>query len=198
MKVVAQMMRTDDIGQRAEIYRQLAAYYAGDLPAGGQAASRIGKLLGQELVLPPLTVEDQYEYNRLFVGPQRLLAPPLESYYRNEDHLPMQAETLAVRAAYGAVGIELKAQNRMPDDHACFELSFMACLLEAASRYAGQEQGALAALHYEKFLQEHLLLWIFDHLQAVTARTSSAFCRGIAGAMDRFMQQEKEAVSHEV
>lgn len=188
----------DNAARRAGVYRQLAAYYAGDLSAGEQGTVLLGEVLGKTISVPAPTEEDMYDFNRLFVGPQKLLAPPLESYYRNEDHLPMQAETMAVRAAYGAVGIELKAQNKIPDDHAQFEFFFAACLLEAVSKYPGQEQGELAAVHYRKFMQEHLLCWIFDHLQAVEEHSSTSFCREMAKVIRRFMQWEKEAVSHEV
>ncbi|SFT85354.1 chaperone TorD involved in molybdoenzyme TorA maturation [Selenomonas sp. GACV-9] len=187
-----------EAGRRAAVYQRLAAFYAGDLAAGREAATLLGELQGQEVSLPCLAKEDEHDYNRLFVGPQKLLAPPLESCYRNDAHLPMQAETLAVRAAYEAAGIELKEQGRIPDDHAQFEFCFAAALLTAMERYADQEQGPLAAWHYQRFLREHLLLWIFDHLQAVTEHSCAPFCREMAHVMDRFMKREEEAVSHEI
>ena len=184
--------------QKAAVYRLLAAFYAGDLQAGQEAAHEIGTLLGINLLVPPLDDAGRYDFNRLFVGPQKLLAPPLESYYRNEQHLPMQAETLAVRAAYAAAGLELTERNKMPDDHAQFEFYFLSCLLEAVERYPGEALARQAAEAYQHFLQEHLLLWIFAHLRAVDKGCSSVYCRHVAGAIYEFMRWEKEAAQHEV
>jgi TorA maturation chaperone TorD len=184
--------------QKAAIYRLLAEFYAGDLSAGQEAAVRIGALLGISPLVPPVDDEGRYDFNRLFVGPQKLLAPPLESYYRNEEHLPMQEEIMAVRAAYGEAGLELIAQNKIPDDHAQFEFYFLSCLLEAVCRYQGEALARQAAEAYRRFLQEHLLLWVFAHLRAVDKGCSSTYCREVAGAIYHFMRWEKEAVSHEV
>ncbi|BAL82192.1 hypothetical protein SELR_04840 [Selenomonas ruminantium subsp. lactilytica TAM6421] len=43
---------TDRSGLRASIFRQLSAYYAGDLAAGAEAARLIGELLGLVVTLP--------------------------------------------------------------------------------------------------------------------------------------------------
>ena len=160
--------------------------------------ARIGTLLGITLRVPPLDDDGRYDFNRLFVGPQKLLAPPLESYYRNVEHLPMQAETLAVRAAYSEAGLELTERNKIPDDHAQFEFYFLSCLLEAVCRYQGETLAVQAAYAYQRFLQEHLLLWVFAHLRAVDKGCSSVYCRHVAGAIYEFMRWEKEAAHHEV
>ncbi|MCR5756700.1 MAG: molecular chaperone TorD family protein [Selenomonas sp.] len=184
--------------QKAVIYRKLAAFYAGDVDAGQDAIKQIGQLLRISLLVPSLDDEGRYDFNRLFVGPQKLLAPPLESYYRNADHLPMQAETMAVRGAYEEAGLTLAARNRIPDDHAQFEFYFLSCLLEAISRYQGEALAGQAAEQYRCFLQEHLLLWVFMHLRAVEKGSASEYCRAVAGALYQFMRWEKEAVSHEI
>ena len=136
--------------QKAAIYRLLAEFYAGDLSAGQEAAMRIGALLGISPLVPPVDDEGRYDFNRLFVGPQKLLAPPLESYYRNEEHLPMQEETMAVRAAYEEAGLELIAQNKIPDDHAQFEFYFLSCLLEAECCYLFYALALQAAESYRR------------------------------------------------
>ena len=110
----------------------------------------------------------------------------------------MQEETMAVRAAYGEAGLELIAQNKIPDDHAQFEFYFLSCLLEAVCRYQGEALARQAAEAYRRLLQEHLLLWVFAHLRAVDKGCSSTYCREVAGAIYHFMRWEKEAVSHDV
>jgi len=184
--------------QKAEVYRLLGKFYAGDLSAGAVAVKQIAKLLKLGLRVPVFDNAGQFDYNRLFVGPQKLLAPPLESYYRNEEHLPMQAETMAVRRAYAEAGVELTLRNKVPDDHAQFEFYFLGCLSEVVERYRGEAIAFQAEEQYQRFLQEHLFLWIFAHLRAVKTQSTSAYCQETAGAIDVFMQWEKEAVSHEV
>lgn len=188
----------NDAGRRGAVYQQLAEFYDNNLTAGRKAATLLGELIGREVFLPSITKADAYDYNRLFVGPQKLLAPPLESYYRNENQLPMQAETLAVREAYAAAGLELKEANKIPDDHAKFEFYFAAALLTARERCDDSEQEQLVAAHYVKFLREHLLLWIFDHLQAVAKHSCAPFCREMGKVIAVFMKREEEAVSHEI
>ena len=56
--------------------------------------------------------EAEYEYNTLFVGPGKLLAPPFESYYRNAERTLMQRETMAVRAFYNRIGIRLLSTRK--------------------------------------------------------------------------------------
>jgi len=72
------------------------------------------------------------DFNRLFVGPGKPLAPPWESYYLSRDHLLFQEETLAVREAYRRLGLEAVSLHSEPDDSLSLELSFMA---ELCGRY---------------------------------------------------------------
>lgn len=184
---------------RAVIYQKLSEYYRGNLDAGRQAIHHIAEFLPLSLAASSADRESMWDYNRLFVGPQRLLAPPIESCYRNEHKLVMQAETMAVRHAYASAGIELQTKNQEPDDHLCYELAFLSCLTETMAQEQPVEDSLLTALQtaYEDFLQEHLLAWIFDHLQDVSVCSESEFCRSVAAAAAAFFQSEKEALNHE-
>ena len=100
--------------------------------------------------------ELEADFNRLFVGPGRPLAPPWESYYLNADHLLFQEQTLAVRRAYREFGLEVPQTGGEPDDSLGLELTFMAELFRMALE-DGARGKVLPAIR--QFLSSHLLRW---------------------------------------
>ena len=111
----------------------------------------------------------EHEFNRLFVGPARPVALPVESFYREHDGLVMQRTTLGVRAAYREAGVEVGAKNRFPDDHLAFELAFVAHLL--ASDAPGQ---------LDAFSRDHLLAWAPQHAAGVLQHSEHPLVRAFA------------------
>lgn len=71
--------------------------------------------------------EVEYDFNRLFVGPAAIPAPPYASAYAKEPLL-MGKATLEVRDAYREMGLEVPDRNATPDDHIAFELDAAAAL----------------------------------------------------------------------
>ena len=66
--------------------------------------------------------EVEFAFNRLFVGPAALEAPPFSSVYLDGQSLVMSKTTLDVREMYGALGLESPWKNQLPDDHISLEL----------------------------------------------------------------------------
>jgi TorA maturation chaperone TorD len=114
----------------------------------------------------------RYAFNRLFVGPGRLLAPPYESSYLNEHGIVMQDETMAVRRAYLAQGLKLKKQNVEPDDHMALELQFVLELIERGENEV-----------YHSFLEKHLLKWVKPHAERIENSTDDSVCLAMAQLM---------------
>jgi TorA maturation chaperone TorD len=114
------------------------------------------------------------DYNRLFVGPGPLLAPPWESAHGPE-RLLFGPRTLAVRAWYARFGLAAPQAGREPDDHIGLEFLFVAHLCDLAG--ADPKAAGTAA---EEFLAEHLLGWAPGCLDQVAAAARSAYYRGIA------------------
>ncbi|MBK8797751.1 MAG: molecular chaperone TorD family protein [Anaerolineales bacterium] len=79
------------------------------------------------------------EYTVLFIGLERVAAPPWESVYLSRDHLLFDEQTLQVRDAYAAFGLQIPHIDREPDDHIGFELLFLAHLMQQAA-HAGQRR----------------------------------------------------------
>lgn len=124
-------------------------------------------------------------FNRLFVGPGRLPAPPYESVWRSEDRLLMQASAEAIRSFYRAYG----AQNTRPEpeDHLALELEFYALLQQRF--VAGRDpQRHLAA--QQQFLTEHLATWVPAFCKAIQTHTTSPFYRNLAESTLRIINAE--------
>lgn len=138
--------------------------------------------------------EVEYEYNRLFVGPAKLLAPPFESAYLNAMGLVMQNETLAVRNFYRKAGLEVGSKNVIPDDHLGLELEFICYLLSQAGQRLAEEDLAAANCYlilYRSFFEEHIRTWVYQHCQDVLTKGKASICSGTALALAGFLQSEE-------
>lgn len=118
-----------------------------------------------------------WEYTRLFIGPQRLPCPPLESVYTSPKRLMMQGAYSEVQEFYGRIGIEVGSGDVMPD-HIGVELNFLAILFgRIASESAKKEHfGELA----EEFLANHLTNWIPRFTLDMEEATQVLFYRTLA------------------
>lgn len=118
------------------------------------------------------------EYTRVFIGPGALPASPYESPYRgSHDMALLQENTLSVREAYRAHGMEPKRLHAIPDDHIAFICSFMA---KRAQRACGlYEDGKRAALVMElrsegEFIAAHMLGWVDIFAQSVATSQAAS------------------------
>lgn len=65
----------------------------------------------------------EFSFNRLFVGPRALLAPPYASIYLDGDNTRLMGEaTMQIRQFYGMLGLVSPWLNKIPDDHIALEL----------------------------------------------------------------------------
>lgn len=100
--------------------------------------------------------EATYCFNRLFVGPRALVAPPYASIYLDGDAARlMGASTLKIRQLYDMLGLSLPWQNQIPDDHIAFELDAL-WQIEQALRSITSSQLADA----RDYLRAHLQAWV--------------------------------------
>jgi putative dimethyl sulfoxide reductase chaperone len=114
------------------------------------------------------------DYERLFVGPGHLLAPPWESVYRTEVGLLFDWPTLEVRDLYRQMGLAVE-QPEFPDDHVGLELLFMALLSERAA------EGDLVAHDVLRvFLNNHLLQWTPRFCDDIITNSETDLYRGMA------------------
>lgn len=138
------------------------------------------------------------EYNRLFVGPGHVLAPPYESIYKtkNEDNklgIVMGDSTIEVKDFYRSVGLDISEDFKDLPDHITLELHFMGhlCDLEIEkTKEASEEELADVRKKQIDFLETHLGSWIKDFSKAVSTATNSAFYRIIAELTENWIEIE--------
>lgn len=129
------------------------------------------------------------DYDRLFVGPEHLPAPPWESVYRSEERLVFNRPTLQVRARYRKEGLAVEHPGT-PDDHIGLELLFMALLAE---RRAEGDIGA--GLAQREFLECHLLKWAQSFCSDLFVVAATDLYRGLALLTDGVLVQDREYLS---
>ena len=97
-----------------------------------------------------------WEYTRLFIGPDRLPCPPLESVYTSSKRLVMQDAYGEVQEFYARIGIEVSSAGVMPD-HIGAELNFISILYDKMA-CESEKQAQYQALA-EDFSTSHLRNW---------------------------------------
>ena len=105
----------------------------------------------------------EHDFNRLFVGPMALEAPPYASVYLDPEPLLMGRETMAVRQVYAELGLGSPDRNSLPEDHLALELDASAVMISALE----EEQNPELAELWRVFLQDHLAGWIPGFIQRI-------------------------------
>ncbi len=135
------------------------------------------------------------EYNRLFIGPGPLPAPPWESVYLSKEKIIFDEHTLAVRDFYKRWKVVPTRINKEPDDHIGFELEFMAILISKSIR--ALEEGNMEELKdvikgQVEFLDNHLLVWIDEFSYKLTNSTVEPFYKGIGLFLVEYTKMDRE------
>jgi TorA maturation chaperone TorD len=100
--------------------------------------------------------EAEFVFNKLFVGPMALQAPPYASYYLDPEPQLMGQSTLHVRRIYEMAGLISPLEGKLPCDHLGVELDATLGILSMAERSEAEEPRAL----WKYFLNEHLRVWL--------------------------------------
>lgn len=137
--------------------------------------------------------EIEFDFNRLFVGPGKLIAAPFESVYSNKgkNRSTMSDITESVREFYLSEKLEIKDLNTEPDDHIRFELEFI-CYLLAKSNTTDPVK-PWEAESYEKFRQfkkDHLLTWGFRWCQDIYRNANTDLYKGVGFLFYGFLEEE--------
>ena len=114
------------------------------------------------------------DFIALFEGPGAMGAPPWESVYRTEEQVLFGPTTFQVRQAYQRWGLGLANPGREPEDHIALELEF---LLFLNDRMAAE---SAAAADRDRFLREHLLVWVPPFASLVKDGAVTQFYQGVA------------------
>lgn len=135
---------------------------AADLAAAAESLSRHTNTgLGQDIDW----VEVEYDFNRLFVGPAAIPAPPYASAYQDEPLL-MGKPTLEVRELYHELGLAVPGEGTIPDDHLAFELDAV-ILLESL---VAETDNTEAARLRDWLINEHMGQWVPRFIDAIKSQ----------------------------
>lgn len=105
----------------------------------------------------------QREYMLMFIGPDKLKAPPWESVYVSAEPLLFQESTLEVRRIYRRENFVSEGYPSVPDDHIAIELDFLAKTVWRAMEVLEQKDSSefIKLLMLQKsFIENHLLNWV--------------------------------------
>lgn len=105
---------------------------------------------------PPDADETEFAFNRLFVGPGRVPAPPYASVYLDPEWRLMGRASLRAGAVYDALGLASPHPGSMPADHLALELD--AALAFSTLAEGGADPRLAQLKNY--FLHDHLASWL--------------------------------------
>jgi TorA maturation chaperone TorD len=166
----------------------------------GDVLDRVGPFLEgvRAKVNDPAFLEDvKAEYMHLFVGPDKLVAPPWESVYRGEDAMLFQEVTLEVREIYRGFGLLPEGYPHVADDSLALELAFMAKLAERALEdLHNEDEVGLGRLieSSEEFLSRHLLLWIPKFLERMQKARTQFLYPQLCVVLDAFLKRDRDTL----
>ncbi|MBW7882081.1 MAG: molecular chaperone TorD family protein [Caldilineaceae bacterium] len=106
----------------------------------------------------------EFAFNRLFVGPRTLLAPPYASVYLDPEPQLMGRITLQIRQLYQLLDLRVPWENVIPDDHLSFELDLCRQLSVARRTVVSPE---LEAIYM--YLIAHMRRWVPQFVVRVRA-----------------------------
>ena len=137
------------------------------------------------------------EFNSLFIGPLKLIAPPWETVYIDRKEMLFQETTLKVRSFFQEYGVIPQGYPRVADDSLALELAFMA-ELAARAMTAFEERNDEELKKNLKgsdiFLEEHLLAWVPELLKRVADSETDYLYPQMTLVLDAFLKKDHEVL----
>lgn len=134
-------------------------------PDAGKALERARKALSNE------GIDAVHKaYNRLFIGPYRLPAPPWASVYLDPESVIFGNETLELRDWMRACGVKMTLKDKEPEDQ--FGLMLMMLSWSVQNDVSDEDIRCL--------LEKHLLPWAPHFLQLFREGAQDAFYEALA------------------
>ncbi|MCL2308795.1 MAG: molecular chaperone TorD family protein [Proteobacteria bacterium] len=159
----------------------LASAYSALLEGGAIAAADLGET--------PDWLQEEFAFNRLFVGPMAPTAPPYASVWLSPEPLLMTAETLKIRALYASLGLETPVDGT-PDDFLPFELESYAILCSLKETIRQPEAVAAVDEALSWLVTEHWRGWLPPFLAAALAdKALPPVLRAVLTGFDEWVSQ---------
>jgi len=130
-------------------------FFYGNSQAMESSYQAIKDLTGTQTPLPAINwQEEEFIFNRLFVGPASPTAPFIASVYIDPEEMVQGKVTKDVRHFYESIGLSLANTGTMPEDSLPLELDACAYLLHLSKESPTAEE------LYQAFIDEHIALWL--------------------------------------
>lgn len=131
------------------------------------------------------------DYQRLFVGPDEILAPLWESVYKTKDKLLFGEIELEVRRFYNSVGLDVKESE--PADYLPLQLSFISRLCNIAVEDNLKNINKNLVKQCD-FLKKHLLSWISSWEKDVSQNARMQLWAGFAQMTKGWLENDLDEI----
>lgn len=132
--------------------------------------------------------EVEFAFNRLFIGPAAIEAPPFSSVYLDGELLVMGKTTLDVRQMYGALGLESPWKNSLPDDHISLELD-----AALAMNYLVQQTNHVEMQELRERFMRHMDTWVPLFAERIqNAPSSHPAINYVVKCLSKWLREETE------
>lgn len=128
----------------------------------------------------------EYEFNRLFIGPQPPLAPPYASVYLEKEPRLMGESTQRIARFYEALGLEVSIAG-LPADFLALELEAWLAVQTLASQSTDTQKA-------RQFLWQHLQSWLPQFTRRMRETSLSRIMAKIADLLDCWLECAKERI----
>jgi len=138
------------------------------------------------------------EYTRLFLGPDKLIAPPWESCYTAKERALFQTSTLQVRSWYQQYSYVPAGYPSHPDDHISLMMHFLALTTERAVQCLESDLmcGYRSLLEGQKlFEKNHILNWMDAYCTDMDGSETKVLYPQLVRAMADFIAYDQQAIA---
>ena len=138
------------------------------------------------------------EYTRLFLGPDKLIAPPWESCYTAKERALFQESTLHVGSWYQQYSYVPSGYPSHPDDHISLMMHFLALTTERAKACFEMDLacGYKSLLEGQKlFEKNHILNWMDAYCEDMGKSDTKMLYPQLVCAMAEFVRYDQQAIS---
>ncbi|MGL5668859.1 MAG: TorD/DmsD family molecular chaperone [Shewanella sp.] len=134
-------------------------------------------------------MELECDYNRMCIGPTRLLVPPYESVYRDGGRQLNTDNTTAVASFYQKLGLVIDNKLNEPADYIGNEMEFLFCAEALCHHHSHTNPTVANELNQmaQRFLQQHLGTWFEDFTNGMSHHAQLKFWDCYAKALADFL-----------
>ncbi len=141
-------------------------------------------------------MELECDFNRMCIGPYKLLVMPYESVYRSGSKVMNTKDTVKVADFYQEIGLIIDESFNEPADFIGNELEFLYCvhaLADEQRKVNNQEAVIELGRLGDEFLITHLGTWITPFCEGIQEHAKQAFWREFAIEMHSFITKQLQS-----